>query len=462
MRLKAKLLVLAAIPLLLSLLLMALAVQTQQRELGQRQRALVQDQYLNARRTELRHYVDLGLSTIRPLYDAGHDDEATRTEAIRRLSLLDYGDDGYFFLYDFEGHVLMHSRQHDLVGQNLWELRDPQGRATIQRLIEQARGGGGFVEYPWQKPSTGQIAPKLSYVVALPRWRWMVGTGLYVDDIHAAETQLERQTSANIHQTLLWMAAIAGAGLSAISLIGLWLNLSELRVADAKLKLLAQQVVRSQEDERAYLARELHDGTSQTLVAAKLLIESAVDQLERQGRANPDLLSRALTRLNELLTEVRRISHRLRPAMLDTLGLPAALQVLAEEANGRVARQVACDVEGEEIDLPEVVKTALFRVAQEAMANVAKHARASRVTLTLAFAKGGVALQVEDDGAGFDWSAVLQDPRRGIGLRNMRERLEAIDGHLEVSTAQGRGTRLTANVPKASLRRFMAPQEGSQ
>ena len=455
MRLKAKLLVLAALPLLLALLLMALAVQTQQRELGQRQRALVDEQYLNARRAELKHYVDLGLSTIRAQYDAGQDDEATRAEAIRRLSLLDYGDDGYFFVYDFDGHVLMHSRQRDLVGQNLWELRDPQGRATIQRLIERARAGGGFVEYPWQKPSTHQMAPKLSYVVALPRWHWMVGTGLYLDEMQAAEAQLDRQTSANIHQTLLWLAAIACTGLAAITLSGLWLNRSELRVADAKLKLLAQQVVRSQEDERAHLARELHDGTSQTLVATKLLIESAVDQIEREGHADPGLLGRALARLNELLTEVRRISHSLRPAMLDTLGLPAALQVLAEEADGRIATHVDCQVEGEAVELPEAVKTALFRVAQEALANAAKHARAAHVTLRLRFSRASVALRVEDDGIGFDLAAVLLDPRRGIGLRNMRERLESIDGTFEVMTSRGNGTRLTAGVSREAIRRLL-------
>jgi two-component system NarL family sensor kinase len=459
MRLKAKLLVLAAIPLLLSLLLIAVTVQMQQHALGRRERALVDGEYMNARRAELRHYVDLGLSTVKPLYDTGRDDEATRAAAIRLLRSLDYGDDGYFFVYDLDGHVLMHSRQPDLVGQNLWELRDPQGRATIQRLIAQAQAGGGYVEYLWRKPSTGQIAPKLGYVVALPRWHWMVGTGLYLDDIHAAEAQMDRQVSANIRQTLLWIAVIAGGGVALISLSGLWLNLSELRVADAKLRVLARQVVRSQEDERAHLARELHDGTSQTLVSAKLLIESAVDQLERESREAPPLLKKALARLNDLLTEMRRISHRLRPAMLDTLGLPAALKVLAGEADGHVAPQVSCHLQGEEFVLPDEVKTVLFRVAQEGVANAAKHAHAVQVRLALRFGRDGVTLSVEDDGRGFDLQAVQFDPHRGIGLRNMRERLASIDGQFEVTSVIGGGTRLQARISRAAVQRLTALHE---
>jgi two-component system, NarL family, sensor kinase len=454
MRLKTKLLSLAAVPLLLSLGAIAAAVLHQQRELAQREHELVEREYMSARRVELRHYIDLALSTVRPLYDTGRDDETTRNEAIQLLSSLDYGSDGYFFVYDLQGRVLMHSRQPELLGQNLWALRDPQGRPTIQQLIGQARAGGGYVDYLWRKPTTGQLAPKLGYVVALPRWNWMVGTGLYLDDIQATVAQIDRQASSNIEATLLWMAAITGGGLALITLSGLWINISEQRVADAKLSLLARQVVRSQEDERAHLARELHDGTSQKLVAAKLMVEAAVDELERQRRAPPPALAKALARLNESLIEVRRISHRLRPATLDTLGLPAALELLGREFGEDGRAQVAVQVEGPASELPEEVKTVLFRVAQEALANTAKHARARQVRLSLRFSDGSVGLRVEDDGRGFDVDAVQLDPRRGIGLRNMRERLGSIGGSFEVHAAPGAGTVLSAQVPADAVARF--------
>jgi two-component system NarL family sensor kinase len=452
MRLKVKLLTLAAVPLLLALALMAAALLHQQRQLAQRQHELVEDEYMSARRAELRNYVELALSTVRPLYESGRDDEATRAQAVRLLQSLDYGSDGYFFVYDLQGRSLMHSRQPELMGKDLWELRDPQGSPTIQRLVAQAKAGGGFVDYLWRKPSTGQMAPKLGYVVALPRWNWMVGTGLYLDDIHATVAQVDRQVSSNIETTLWWIAGIACGGILLISVSGLWLNLSELRVADAKLRLLARQVVQSQEDERAHLARELHDGTSQTLVSAKLLVESAVDQLERGRHEVPPALPKALARLNESLTEVRRISHRLRPAMLDTLGLPAALELLGREFGEHGVTQVSVDVHGEAAELPEEVKTVLFRVAQEALANIGKHAHARRAHLSLHFDPGGgIVLRIDDDGHGFDVDAVQLDPLRGIGLRNMRERLNSVGGSVEVRATPGAGTILRAEVPASAL-----------
>ena len=457
MRLKAKLLVVAAVPLLLSLALIAAAVMLQQRELARREHTLVEGGYVSARRAELRNYVQLAMSMVRPLVDSGRDDPATQAQAMRLFESLDYGDDGYFFVYDLHGKVLMHPRQHELVGQDLWDMHDPRGHATIQDLLARARAGGGYVDYMWRRPSTGQVAPKLGYVVEIPRWGWMVGTGLYRDDIDAATAQLDAQASSNIGATLLWIAAIAFGGVALISVSGLWLNLSEHRVADAKLQLLARQVVRFQEDERAHLARELHDGATQTMVSAKLLVESAVDQLEREHRAVPPALGRALAGLKESLNEVRRISHRLRPAMLDELGLPAALELLGREAGDAGFAQVDVQVNGDAIALPDEVKTALFRVSQEALANVAKHAQAQQVRIELSFAPDGVALRITDDGRGFESDQVQLDPRRGIGLRNMRERLASIGGRFDVRAAPGAGTVLEAKVPIEAVRRLGQP-----
>lgn len=454
MRLKAKLLVVAAIPLLLSLALIAAAVQLQQRELARREHALVEGGYLSARRAELKNYVQLAMSMIAPMVQSRDDVAGSKERAMRLLEAMEYGDDGYFFVYDLHGTVLMHPRQRDLVGKDLSELRDPQGNATIQALLARARAGGGFVEYMWRRPSTGKIAPKLGYVTEIPQWDWMIGTGLYRDDIDLATAQLDAQASSNIGETLLWIAAIACGGVALISLSGVWLNLSELRVADAKLQTLARQVVRFQEDERAHLARELHDGATQTMVSAKLLVESAIAQLERENRPPPRALATALGGLKQSLDEVRRISHRLRPAMLDELGLPAALELLAREADDAGPTSVELRVGGEASPLPEEVKTALFRVSQEALANVAKHAGARRVELCLVFSAEGVALDISDDGRGFEVDAIQLDPDRGIGLRNMRERLASIGGTFEVHATPGAGTLLLAKVPAEAIRRL--------
>ena len=429
-------------------------MQQQQRELARREHALVEGGYVSARRAELQNYVQLAMSEIAPMVQATADVAASKQRAMRLLESMEYGDDGYFFVYDMHGTVLMHPRQRDLVGQDLSELRDAQGHATIQTLLAQARAGGGFVEYMWRRPSTGKIAPKLGYVTEIPQWGWMIGTGLYRDDIDAATAQLDAQASSNIGETLLWIAAIAFGGVALISVSGIWLNLSELRVADAKLQTLARQVVRFQEDERAHLARELHDGATQTMVSAKLLVEAAIDQLERESRPAPRALGTALGGLTQSLNEVRRISHRLRPAMLDELGLPAALELLAREANDAGATPVELRVGGDATPLPEEVKTALFRVSQEALANVAKHARASRVGLNLDFVQDGVTLAIVDDGRGFEVDAIQLDPNCGIGLRNMRERLASIGGTFEVHATPGAGTLLLSKVPAEAIRRL--------
>ncbi len=456
MGLRTRIVTLAVVPLLVALALVAAAVHHQEQDLAARERALVEQSLLAQRRSELRSYVELAVSTVRPLYDTGRDDAQTRAEALRRLSTLDYGSDGYFFVYDLQGLSLMHSRQHDLEGRNLWELRDSRGRATIQDLIGQARKGDGFVEYEWRKPSSALLAPKLGYVTSLPRWNWMLGTGLYLDDVETAMQSLQQQVNSNVTTTMLWIVAIAAGCIGVVSAGGLLLNLSEHRVAEAKLRLLARQVVQSQEDERGHLARELHDGISQTLVSAKLLIESAVDSIERTQREAPPAMAKALLRLNDSLTEVRRISHRLRPALLDTLGLPAALEHLGTEFGEAGAPQVEVRIEGTVVELPHEVNTALFRVAQEALTNVHKHAHARHVRLALVFGRAHVRLEVQDDGIGFDEAALNLDPRRGIGLRNMRERMGAIGCTLEVHSdpagSGGGGTRILAMAPVTIVR----------
>lgn len=444
--LRGRLFLLALLPLLASLALIAFAVWQQERELALREHALVRASYMDARRTELKHYVDLAVSTVRPLL--GTPDGQQR--ALRLLSSLDYGPDGYFFVYSLDGRVLMHSRQPELVGQNLWELRDPQGRPTIQQLIAQAKAGGGYVDYLWRKPSSSQLAAKLGYVVAVPEWQWMLGTGLYLDGIEATMAELERGARQQITNTLLWVGAVAVLGIALISAGALALNLSEHRSSEAKLRALAREVVHSQEDERARLARELHDGVSQALVSTKLLIESAQSEPASAGR----LQELALKRLNGTLAEVRHISHALRPALLDTLGLAAALQHLAGEFDAAGGTHFEAVIEGDEVELPEGVKTAFFRIAQEALNNAARHARAASVRVSLNFGAGGdLALEIDDDGRGFDAEAAQAVADRGLGLRSMRERAAALGARLVLATAPGRGCRLSVTLSAADLAR---------
>ena len=453
MKLRGKLLLLAMLPLLASLGLVSLALRQQQYDLTAAQQELVRGFNDESTRSELRHYVALALSTISPLYNTGRDDEATKREAMRLLAQLDYGADGYFFLYDYDGTNLMHPRQPALVGRNLMDMRDAGGRPAIRRMIETARAGGGFVAYSWNKPSSGGEAPKLAYVSGLDRWHWMIGTGIYTDDVDQVLEQIDRQIEARVHTTMRWIALTAIASIVVIGAVVLGLSWGELKAADAQLTLLARKVVSSQEQERARLSRELHDGTSQTLVSAKLLTESALERLAPQDQAVRPVLSRSLARVNQAIDEVRGMSHRLRPTELDTLGLGTALRQLGEELCSAAGLQLEVDCAASLPDLPDEVKTTLFRVTQEALTNVAKHAQASRVVLQLAVHPGALRLRVADDGRGFDSAAVAAHPRQGIGLRNMRERLEAVGGTLQVHS-NGHGTQIVAEVSFPAIERF--------
>lgn len=450
MKLRQKIIVLAIAPLIAALAAIALAVQFQAKILAEQQRATVEAAYHASKEAELKHYVVLATRSIAHLYDSGRDDAAAQKEAIAILAKLDYGDDGYFYLYKLDGKNLMHPRQPELVGRNLWEMRDTSGSLTIQRLIAKAKAGGGYVRYLWEKPSSGKVAPKLGYVVALERWGWMLGTGIYLDDVDAALAKIDAQISGNIRSTMYWIAAIAIAGALVIALSGLALNISENRVADAKLRVLAQRVVRSQEEERARLSRDLHDGISQWLVSIKLQVESGIAKLIAHAN-QPELarasFDRAAGQLNDVLGEVRRISHDLRPALLDDLGLAAALDHLTREFSEHTGVTASFVAEGTTDGLSDVANTVLFRIAQETLTNIKRHANASLVQVCVTGGKAAVCLMISDNGIGFDVAGIAQHPKRGIGLRNMHERVNAIGGSLElISSAEG--TQMTATLPR--------------
>ncbi|WP_028226922.1 cache domain-containing protein [Paraburkholderia ferrariae] len=472
-RLKTKIFLLAVVPFLAAIAGIGIGVREQATALAQTQHATTEAAYLASKEVELRHYVELATSAVAPLYETPADATpagiATRQrEALAVLQKMDFGPDGYFFVYDLHGRSLMHPREPDLVGRNLWDLRDPQGALTIQQLVAAATRGGGYVRYLWKRPSTGKLAPKLGYVVPLTRWGWMVGTGIYLDDVDSTLARIDERASANIERTLKWLGVIALAGVGVITLGALVLNVSEHRSADARLKRLAQQVVESQEEERARLSRELHDGISQMLVSVKLLLESALARLERGETRTPAAeasLATGLTRLSDTLREVRRISHALRPAMLDDLGLAAALEQLTRELSAESGIQIEFARAGapapsmptplptplpaQAAVLPDAVNTVLFRIAQEALTNIVRHAGAPRAALSLDVARGGVTLTVADNGRGFNVEEAQADPRAGLGLRNMRERLESLGGRLTLSSRPGH-TVLTAWVPVAT------------
>ncbi|HET9823137.1 MAG TPA: cache domain-containing protein [Burkholderiaceae bacterium] len=451
MRLRWAVFLIAIVPLLLAGAAVGWMVKQRTQVLADVHAAAVQPVLLAARKAELQSYVNLARSAIQHLVRDGMPDAQAQAQALDILRRLEFGHDGYFFVFDFDGNTLLYPRQRQLEGQNLLELRDRRGDQPVRRLVAQARAGGGYVEHEWRRPSSGQPEPRLGYVEPIAGWGWVLGSGTFVDEPERARARIQETTSGAVFDTLSRIGAITVLSTLAVVACALFVNLSEQRKADAKLRVMARQIVTSQEAERARVARELHDGVTQWLVSVKYVFETALDRARRShaDASVVDTLEAGVGRLREVLGEVRRISHDLRPALLDDLGLARALEHLAREWGERSGVTIDTDCAAEGV-LPEAVATALFRVAQEALGNVERHAGATRARVVLARTDGTLRLDVIDDGRGFDAERALQSHREGLGLTHMRERIESLGGQFELASGRG-GTRLSALFPPHAL-----------
>ena len=446
------------VPILLALGLVAVTVQHQTLKLAQQERELIESAYLHSKQTELRHYVQLATSALEQIAGNGQPRAAQQQQALAVLTSMKFGGDGYFFVYDKDNNVLLDARQMGQAGVDLCDPSSPLGEIPAKLIISTARDGGGIVRYDWQKPTSQQTVPKLAYVSLVPQWDWVVGTGIYLDEVETTLQRIDQSAKENIHATRLRIYAIAALCIVLIGIAGLALNISDHRVLSAKLRRLAQRVVRSQEDERLRVARELHDGVVQVLVSSKFMLETAQLQLQTQTyppqRAAPapaEMLNTGLTRLNEALVEIRRVSHGLRPALLDDLGLAAALALLTEQVQAHSDCRLRFVLRGDPMPIPTSHSTALFRVAQEALTNAQRHAtNASRIDVVLKFSGDQISLLVLDNGVGFAVRKVQADRKDGIGLRNMRERIGGLGGRFTITSSRF-GTRIRAVLPSAEM-----------
>jgi len=202
--------------------------------------------------------------------------------------------------------------------------------------------------------------------------------------------------------------------------------------------------LRAAERERARWARELHDSTLQGLGSRRVLLSSALKRGD--GPQLAETVAEAVGEIDRDIEELRALIAELRPATLDQLGLRAALSDLAERVAGGAAIELSTDLSIEVGRLDSELETVVYRLVQEALTNVAKHAGARCVTLQLAEREGRLEVLVSDDGCGFDPDA----ERGGFGLVGMRERVELVGGELQIESKPGSGTRMTASIPCAA------------
>jgi len=310
---------------------------------------------------------------------------------------------------------------------------------------------------PWDPMMVSAWREHAGHVALFVLSVWLVGlvSGAATSQLHKAERRL--LSSLNVQRDI----AAANAQLSA----DLAEQLDATRALATSLerqreetRRLADMVIRAQEEERGRVARELHDEANQILAALMTTVDTA-DALHASDSAHP-ALRETLARLRKLadtaLGDLQRIATELRPPALDEFGLlPALTRHVRDRVEGTCLR-ADVQIEGRRRRLPQAVELALYRIAQEALANVQKHAGAGCVHVRLRFLPDAVRLDVSDDGVGFDAAVAAEadggDGRGGggaggLGLPGMRERASIVGGDVEVSSSPGGGTRVSARIP---------------
>lgn len=274
---------------------------------------------------------------------------------------------------------------------------------------------------------------------------WIIRTALRplralresVDQLQAGQagldTYLLRETDPDIQQLALSIEAMV----------------NQLAERNLKLRALSERAINAQEEERKRIARSLHDDTGQALSMLIINLERLENRLPED---EPDLrISLASTRqlATNTLKELRKIIYGLRPAMLDDLGLIPAIRWYARSNLEEAGIRVEFHAPDEALLMPSQLRTTLFRIAQEAINNIARHAKAQSAVITLCQDKEKISLLVEDDGCGFDVvrtsGQALQLQR--LGLLGIQERVELVGGEVRIDSAPGQGTRLQIYVP---------------
>jgi PAS domain S-box-containing protein len=261
-------------------------------------------------------------------------------------------------------------------------------------------------------------------------------------EAYGPEALMERQ----YEETLI---SLANQGASALENARLYAELAE---RENRLQDLIRKLITAQEEERRKVSYEVHDGLAQTAAGAHQLLQAFARQHPPTSEKGSLDLARVLQLVQQTVGEARYVIADLRPTALDDFGLAAAVRLQVEKISSEGSQVDYEEALGDE-RLPPEVETALFRVAQEALTNVHKHAPSARVRITLRRLNDTVRLQVRDWGPGFNPEKITDGggPGERLGLSSMRERVALLGGHLEVHSKPGEGTEVVAEIPSVQI-----------
>ncbi|NMM77716.1 histidine kinase [Acidovorax sp. SRB_14] len=406
------------------------------------------------------------------LEDMAHS-QSTRASLNKLLqSMLDAesGHRGYLLTGD-ERYLEPYERSVSTVNANLDELRSlfhdsPADIAQFAQLSRQVS----------RKLSEMELSLRLRRQGNEDAWKFVMSTDVGKENMDAIRTLardlIERKTDRiaqserQVERSLL-LARLGIAAVTAIGLLAFYMYLRQatvlqratereqeiLRVERARLEglvrdrtaslsELADHLQQVREDERGHLARELHDELGALLTAAKLDVARLKSKIDVQAPEVSERLHHLIETLNSGIALKRRIIEDLRPSSLANLGLTAALEILTREYADRAGIDVQTSLET--VELPEATQLTVYRMVQESLTNIGKYANAKKVLVTVHNYPTHVAVQIRDDGDGFDPSGIR---RNSHGLVGMRQRVEAAGGRLTVSSQPGQGTLVSAILP---------------
>jgi PAS domain S-box-containing protein len=320
--------------------------------------------------------------------------------------------------------------------EGLWRLARfaPEAVAARQRVLETRKYQAVRLQQPGDADESQLVSLNLPLLVR--------GRLIGVLEAYGPEALMERQ----YEETLI---SLANQGASALENARLYAELAE---RENRLQDLIRKLITAQEEERRKVSYEVHDGLAQTAAAAHQLLQAfARHHPPTSDRGRKDL-ARALQLMQQTVGEARYVIADLRPTALDDFGLAAAVRLQVEKISNQGSQVDYEEALGDE-RLPPEVETALFRVAQEVLTNVQKHAPSARVMITLRRQNDSVRLQVRDWGPGFNPEKITDGggPGERLGLSSMRERMALLGGHLEVHSRPGEGTEVVAEIPSVQV-----------
>lgn len=435
----------AILPMVAALLVSFYFISAESARLSQQSLVTLESFLLRSKEQELNNYTNIALSSIDHVYSSAdidnHIAQAMVADVFDRLSY--QNGDGYFFVYSHDGINIVHPKHRFRVGKSWWDLQDNEGTYLIRDLVEKAQQGGGYVDYRWEKPSSQEIGDKLSYARSLDKWGWMVGTGVYLDDVQAQLNQLQTQMDNHIKATTKIILLVAISAILIVVVLNILAALRQKKQSDQKVDELSQRIIDLQEQERRRISHELHDGIVQLLVSIRYYFDYLSVTLKKQAVAIPDQLYTAQSTLDQAIAEIRRISREMHPRILDELGLSEAIEALANEFSKRTGIDVELHKPSLRKVLPADISTSLYRVAQESLTNIEKHSNATKVCIKIEAIKRSIILSIEDNGK----STNSQDlTKSGIGLRNLAERIDYYNGEFTADFGED-GGRVKARIP---------------